>query len=120
MSIFSKLFGQQAKAESQRKKLIQKLDGRAIKYVIERLPQPDGSDAVDITDEQVIGRAGALILKDSELLVYADGKVLFRAATDTLDASELLSLEGVILTAPDLEHDGRFRTIVAYYTYFLK
>ncbi len=109
MGIISDIFGKRAKERAIRLKIIKKLDGRAIKYVIERLPD----------DEFVIGRSGALILKGDELLVYADEKVLFRADINTLDASELLSREGVILTAPDLEHGGATRTIVAYYTYFM-
>jgi hypothetical protein len=35
-----------------------------------------------------------------------------------MKASELLSLDGVIITAPDLERNGEEHTIVAYYKYF--
>ena len=35
-----------------------------------------------------------------------------------MQASELLSKEGAILTAPDLENGGAVRTIVVYYVYF--
>ena len=125
MGIFTKLFGRRATERAERQKLIKKLDGRAIKYVIERLPEEEGAPASDRTggfaaNELIIGRAGALIIKGGELLVFADGLVLFRADIAELDASELLSLEGVILIAPDLEHDRRVRKIVAYYTYYLK
>ena len=92
--------------------LIKNLNGRQIKYVVERLP--------DEESDIVIGRTGALILKGDELLVYSDEKVLFRAVTNELDASELLSLEGVILSAPDIEHGRRPRTVIAYYTYYRK
>lgn|GEM_PF-673752 len=125
MGIFSGLFGKRASARSDQLKLIKKLDGRAIKYVIERLPDGEisnnsGSSDSYAANELTVGRAGALIIKGNELLVYSDGFVLFRADINELDASELLSLEGVILIAPDLEHDRLSRTIVAYYTYFLK
>lgn len=118
MNLFSRIFGKQAKDEAVRREIIKKLDGRAIKYVTERVPKPGAAD--DSVEEIVIGRSGALIVKEGILIVFSDGNVLFRAATDTLKASELLSLEGVILTAPDLEHDCRVRTLVAYYTYFMK
>jgi len=91
--------------------LIKKLDGMQIKYVTER---PDDEN------ETVIGKAGAIIIKGEELLVYSNEKVLFRALITQLDASELFSLEGVILKANDLEHDGQFRQIIAYYTYYRK
>lgn len=118
MGLFSKLFGAKAKDEAIRRELLKKLDGRAIKYVAERVPKPDAED--DSVEEIVIGRSGAIIVKDGVLMVFADSKVLFRAETETLNASELLSLEGVILSAPDIEHEGKVRTIVAYYTYFMK
>jgi hypothetical protein len=35
-----------------------------------------------------------------------------------MQASELLSLEGAIITAPDLENGGIMRTVIAYYVYF--
>ena len=119
MKLLSKLFGRRAKDEAIRRELIKKLDGRAIKYVVERLPKSGGASD-DSVEEIVIGRSGALIVKDGVLIVFADGKVLFRAATDELQASELMSHEGVILTAPDIEHGGKLRTVVAYYTYFMK
>ena len=35
-----------------------------------------------------------------------------------MDASELLSKDGVIITAPDLEHGGAVRTVIVYYVYY--
>jgi len=34
--------------------------------------------------------------------------------------SELMSLEGVILSGPDYEQGGKERTVIAYYTYYRK
>ena len=127
---FAALFG--AKKESSnayRREMAKKLDGRAIKYVTERAVA--ATDAASVpgeaseslsygTDDTVIGRSGALILKNDELLVYSSEKVIFRAKVEQLRASELMSLEGVILTAPDLENEGRVRTVIAYYTYYRK
>ena len=93
-----------------RREMAKKLDGRAVKYVTERAD--DGS-------ESVIGREGALILKDDELLVYSSSDVVFRCKVDEMTAGELLSMEGVILTAPDVEHGGVVRTVTAYYTYYI-
>ena len=35
-----------------------------------------------------------------------------------MQAWELLSKDGVVITAPDLEHGGRERTIIVYYVYY--
>lgn len=86
------------------------LDGRHIKYVTERKNDND----------YVIGREGAIIKKDDELIVYASSDILFRSKILDITASELLSLEGVIITGPDMEHNGEERTVIAYYTYYLK
>ena len=89
-----------------RREMAKKLDGRAVKYVTERTP--DG--------ETVIGRSGALIVRGGELLVYSSADVVFRCDIDGMNAGELMSLGGVIITAPDVEHGGVTRTVTAYYT----
>lgn len=86
------------------------IDGKHIKYVTERV------DGV----ESVVGHEGAVILREDELLVYASSDIVFRSKVPLTRMSELLSLEGVILTGPDLQHDGAERTIIAYYTYYIK
>jgi len=93
-----------------RREMAKRLDGRSIKYVTERIQDTDS----------VVGREGALIVKGDELLVYSSADVVFRAKIDELRASELLSLEGVILTGSDIAHGGNERKIIAYYTYYLK
>ena len=82
--------------------------GHHVKYVTER------KDDV----EEVIGRSGGLNLRDDELLVFASADVLMRCRVADMQASELLSKDGVIITAPDLEHGGKVRTIVVYYVYY--
>lgn len=91
-----------------RREMAQRLNGKHLKYVTERLP--DG--------ESVIGRSGALIVRDGELLVYASADVVFRCEVQKLQMSELLSMEGVILTGEDAAHENRLRTVIAYYTYY--
>lgn len=110
-NLFKNLFSRKnTDSPSYRREAAKKLNGRAIKYVTER------KEDVDL----VIGHSGALIVKEDELIVFSDSDVVFRAKLDQLRSSELLSLEGVILTAPDIEHGGADRTVIAYYTYYLK
>jgi len=84
------------------------LNGRSLKCVTEKI---DGI-------EEVIAKQGAIIRKENELIVYASQDVVMRINILDLSAWELLSMEGVVITAPDLEHGGVERTIVAYYSYW--
>lgn len=112
--MFSKLIRRFVKPKpdsvAYRREMAKKLDGRSVKYVTERLDNIDN----------VVGHSGALIVHDDEFLVYSSADIVFRTRVDELRASELLSLEGVILTGPDYGRNGEERTIIAYYTYYLK
>ena len=92
--------------------MAKKLDRRAIKYVTERLPEEDS--------DSVIGHAGELLCRDGDICVIAGDGVLFRGHIADTKMSELMSLEGVILTGADLAHSGKERTVIAYYTYYRK
>lgn len=94
-----------------KKEMAKKLDRRAIKYCSER----SGDQG-----ETIIGKNGMINLRDGELIVLSSDEIVFRCPTDEVSASELMSLDGVILSGRDLEHGGRQRTIVAYYTDFYK
>ena len=84
------------------------INGRHIRYVTEK------RNGVD----EVIGREGALNIKDDELLVFASADVLMRCKIEEMQAWELLSRDGVVITAPDLEHGGIERTVIVYYVYY--
>lgn len=110
MSIFKKKMPKNTNSKAYRIKMAEFLNGRAIKYCSERI------DGV----ENVVGKAGSLTVRNGEFLVFSSGDIVMRAKIEELNASELLSLEGVILNAPDYEHGGKERTIIAYYTYYRK
>lgn len=84
------------------------LNGRGLKCVCEKI---NGI-------EEVVAKKGSIIRKEDELIVYASQDIVLRADVLSLQAWELLSLEGVVITAPDKEHGGEERTIVAYYSYW--
>ena len=105
------LFGGKKRSEyPDGREMAERLNGKHVKYVTERKDDED----------YVIGKEGALILKGDELLVFSSADVVFRCKVDELQASELLSLEGVILKGPDIEHGGEYRNVIAYYTYYIK
>lgn len=91
-----------------RREKAKSLDGKAIRYVTERRNNVD----------EVVGRAGALNIKGDEFLVLSSFDIEFRCKIDELSASDLMSLDGVVLSGPDLEHGGAFRTVIAYYSYY--
>ncbi len=108
MSIFSRFFKKNPASLAYKREMAQMISNKRIRYVGEKI------DGV----EEVIGKGGSISIRDDEILVFASADVLLRAKIAEMDASELLSKDGVIITAPDLEHDGKVRTIVVYYVYY--
>ena len=90
--------------------MAKRICGHHIRYVTEKQGEVD----------EVIGREGGLNIRDDEFIVYASHDILFRCKIEQMQAWELLSKDGVVITAPDLQHDGRERTIIVYYVYYRK
>ena len=112
MGIFDKIKSAIAKKDENsflfRMEMAKKLDGKYIKYVTERV---DGI-------ETVIGREGhSNIESETEFAVTCGITEIFRADIAGMQAGELLTLEGAILTAFD-KAVGRERTVVIYYKYY--
>ena len=107
-----KLFGlkENTKSRSYRLARARELHGLVIRYVTER--HGDNDD--------VIGRGGNLSVRGEEFLLFSSGEILLRANVAELDVSHLMSGDGVILTAPNLEEGGRVRTMTAHYVYHRK
>ena len=109
MSIFN-MFKKKKPEDSPsfRLEMAKKIAIHRLRYITER---------IDDT-ELVIGRDGGFNIRNDEFIVSADNHVVFRCNVKEMQASELLSKEGAILTAPDLENGGKLRTVVVYYVYF--
>ncbi|MBQ4071385.1 MAG: hypothetical protein IJD51_03100 [Clostridia bacterium] len=112
MSFFSKLFGKRNNTDSYSFRLnrARELHGQAVKYVTEHR---DGN-------EDVIGRGGALCLKGDEFIVDSSGDRLFVCKVRDLEASNLMSGDGVVIKGPNLLEDGRMRTITVHFVYYRK
>ena len=95
-------------SKSYRYAMAQRICGHHVKYVTERINNVD----------EVIGRNGGLNIRDDELLVFASADVIFRCKIEQMQAWELLSKDGVVITAPDLEHGGVEHTIIVFYVYY--
>lgn len=109
MGLFSKLHkSKNPDSKSYKWDMARRICGHHVKYVTEK------KDGVD----EVIGRSGGLNIKDDEILVFASADVLMRCRIEDMQAWELLSKDGVVITAPDLEHGGITRTVIVYYVYY--
>ena len=106
------LFGRKKKegTKAYRREMAERISGKRIRYVTEKI---NGI-------EEVMGKDGSISIKGDELIVSTYAKTNMRCKIDTMDAWELLSKDGVVLTGPDLEHEGKERTIIAYYVYYRK
>ena len=91
-----------------RREMAEKICGHHIKYVTEKRGEID----------EVIGKDGGLNIRNGEFIVFASADIIFRTNVDELDAWELLSRDGVVITGPDYEHGGEVRTIVVHYVYY--
>ena len=89
-------------------KMAEKMVRNRLRYATER----DGDT------DSVIGKNGGFNIRNGQLIVSADNRVIFRCNIEEMTVSELMSLEGVIITAPDIEQGGKVRTIICYYVYY--
>ena len=93
-----------------RREMAERIAGQHVKYITER--RGDNDD--------VIGRSGSLNIKDDLFIVSTPSETILRCRIDDMQAWELMSHDGVVITAPDLEHGGVERTIVVHYVYYRK
>ncbi len=112
MSIFGRIFGKKDKSDTYAFRLARarELHGQVIKYVTERRDD----------NEDVVGRGGALTLKDNKFIVDSSGDRLFVCEVAKMDASFLMSGDGVIIKGPNLLEDGKERTLTAHFVYYRK
>ena len=113
MGLIKKIFSNLTKSKNPDSKrfkwdMARQICGHHVKYVTEEI---NGT-------HEVIGRSGGLNIKDDELLVFASADVLMRCKIEEMQAWELLSKDGVVITAPDLEHGGKMRTVIVHYVYY--
>ena len=112
MSFLKKLFGVGKNPESYAYRLerARALHGEAVKYVTEHR---NGN-------EDVIGRGGALCLKGDDFIVDSSGDRLFICKVKDLEASNLMSGDGVVIKGPNSLEDGKVRTITVHFVYYRK
>ena len=86
------------------------LHGKAVKYVTEHVND----------NEDVVGRGGALCLKGDEFIIDTSGDRLFVCDVKDLEASYLMSGDGVIVKGPNKLEGGRQRILTVHFVYYRK
>ena len=86
--------------------MAESISNRLLRYVSEKKGD----------EYEIIGKNGYFTLKDDILSVYSVDRPLFRGRVGQLEISELMSLEGAVISGPDL--DGNVRYLIAYYVYY--
>jgi len=112
MSLFDKLFGKNKSTDSYafRMQRAKELHGQSVKYVTEHR---NGN-------EDVVGRGGALCLKGEEFIIDTSGDRLFVTDVASLEASYLMSGDGVIIKGPNKLENGKMRTVTVHFVYYRK
>ncbi len=97
-----------------RREMAERISGQHVKYITEKRGD----------NEDVIGCSGSLNIKDdrgqAEFIVSTPSETVLRCRIEDMQAWELMSHDGVVITAPDLERGGVVRTIVVHYVYYRK
>ena len=111
-ALLSKILGKDKDPSSYtfRLNMARQLHGQAIKYVTEHRND----------NEDVIGRGGSLALHEDTFIVDSSGERLFVTSVKDLEASRLMSGDGVIISGPNLLEDGKYRRITVHFVYYRK
>ena len=112
MSILKRIFGIGKRPDSFAFKLerAKELHGQAVKFVTERI---DGN-------EDIIGRGGALAIHEDKFIVDSSGDRIFVCYIKDLEASYLMSGDGVIIKGKNKLENGKERTITVHFVYYRK
>ena len=112
MSFLSRIFrvGEKPGTYAYRLRRAKELHGLSVRYVTERR---DGND-------DVVGRGGALALHEDTFIIDTGGDCLFRCQVADLEANDLMSGDGVIISGPNDLDGGRVHTYTVHFVYYRK
>ena len=112
MSLFKRIFGIGKNPDSYAYRLerAKELHGQAIKYVTEHVNN----------NEDIIGRGGSLAIHEDKFIVDSSGDRLFSCKVKDLEASNLMSGDGVVIKGPNLLEGGKLRIITVHFVYYRK
>ena len=94
--------------------VLNKMDGREIKYVTRRVRSDDGG-----VKEVILGKTGRIVVIENEIRVMCGEKDVFRCNTDNAVYYMLLSGDGMTVSGTDVL-SGENMDIIVYFTYYRK
>jgi hypothetical protein len=109
--MFFKRIRQRKQEEKENEIRLRKLHGREVRYVSER-------DELTYV-ERIMGKYGYISIVDDVLSISCDSKIIFSHPIEGLMGSELMSLDGIILSYMD-ENTRKPVEVMAYYKYYRK
>ena len=111
MSIFAKLFKSKDQNSYRfRLERARELHGQVVKYVTENR---NGN-------EDVVGRGGSMAVHGDNFIIDTSGDRLFMCDIASLEASYLMSGDGVIIKGKNKLEGGKERIITAHFVYYRK
>ena len=112
MNIFQKIFGKSKNPNSYTFKLerARELHGQPVKYITENRDNND----------DVIGNGGALCLHGEDFIVDSSGERVFRCKVRDMEASYLMSGDGVVIKGHDELHGNTYRAITVHFVNFYR
>ena len=99
------------KIDDDYKRVLNKLDGRQVKYITRRIINEQGSP-----EELILGKDGRVTALETDISVLVGVKEVYRAPIIDTQCSELLSGDGVVVKGQN-RITGQPDTLVAYYKY---
>lgn len=104
-------FSKERKEKKDNEKRLLRINGREVKYVTTRDNITYG--------EKIVGRYGIINIENDELTIICEDKIVFKHSIEGLLGSELMSLDGIILSYTD-EKTGEYVEVIVYYKYHRK
>jgi hypothetical protein len=90
---------------------LRNLHGREVRYASKRNSST--------YEETVIGKNGEIVVSNDEFSLVCNNKIVFTSSIKNLNGSDLMSLDGMILTRND-KAEGTEEKIIVYYKYYRK
>ena len=94
--------------------VLQKMDGREVKYITKRVRDENGNPK-----EEILGKSGRVVVINGEIRVMCGAEDVFRAMAEDSEYYILMSGNGMTVRGVN-SINGEKMEITVYYTYYRK
>ncbi|MCB2306169.1 hypothetical protein LGL08_06740 [Clostridium estertheticum] len=99
------------KAKKENEARLKRINNFEVRYVTTRDPNQYG--------ESIIGKNCVINILNNQFIIQSDNNIIFTHCIESLQCSELMSQNGIILSYTD-DKTGEYVEIIAYYKYYRK